>query len=170
MPLNCSRYGKIPSERYPCLLDLELKRLDFSLRNSAVNGKDSVYALALDWLGNTYRNHPMSAEFAFERASLLYGSEYDEQGYSDDNPRRWDRKKALGICSSTVKRINDSVETRNCKLLMNKIKKRDISVITEEVGIPGKPMKGLIKYKTRTMFISVFAGLTMIHTGPDTIR
>lgn len=109
------------------LIDLEIKRLTFMREHSVSSDKDQLY---LDGLKSLYGMHP-DHEGSSEVQSYI-ASYYNERGnnYSLETPEnRWDKKKALTICSIAIKRFPDSYGAKLCQQLTSAIEGK---VLTSE--------------------------------------
>ena len=128
------------------LIDVDLARLNF-VRSESVNSiKDSLYFNAIVKMEKQYKDVPYSSLISFNIAQYHYneGAKYDPNG--SDN-YKWEIKKALEICNSTIEKYPDTFGANECRWLQNTILQKSLSVQTEYGNIPDQPFRSLITYK-----------------------
>ncbi|NVN94753.1 MAG: hypothetical protein HXX18_05660 [Bacteroidetes bacterium] len=128
------------------LIDVELKRLEFVHNKSIISYKDSLYLQALLQLEKKYISNPLSTEI-----SHLIAIEYKTQG-GKYNPifaqeHKWKIKTALSYCDNAIERFPNSDGAIKCRFLKEDIMTPTLSLTSERVNLPEKPMLGLIEYK-----------------------
>ena len=137
------------------LVDAEIGRLSFVHQKSILPEKDSLYLAALYELENRFKNHPSSTEVAFAIASQLNGDDAIAVPLANEDKtlglvseaNKWNKKKAIGICETAIGRFPESFGAKNCRILIESIKKPSLSVITNYASIPFKPSLALVNYK-----------------------
>ncbi|MFA5974315.1 MAG: alpha-2-macroglobulin family protein [Lentimicrobiaceae bacterium] len=137
------------------LIEVEIERLSFIHGKSIHSEKDSLYQAALTELETRFKNHPSSTEVAYALASQLNGDIEEAVPYLDENEpvepsaeaRKWDKKRAVGICEATISRFPESFGAKNCRSLIESIKQPSLSVTTNYASIPGKLSLALVNYK-----------------------
>ncbi|MBE0570357.1 MAG: hypothetical protein IH618_02340 [Ignavibacteriaceae bacterium] len=128
------------------LIDVDLARLNF-VRSESVNSlKDSLYLNAIVEMENQFKDVPYSSLISFNIAQYHYneGAKYDPNG--SDN-YKWEIKKALEICNSTIEKYPDTFGAGECRWLQNTILQKSLSVQTEYGNLPDQPFRSLITYK-----------------------
>jgi hypothetical protein len=99
------------------LIDVDLARLNFVRSESVNSQKDSLYFNAIVEMEKQYKDVPYSSLISFNIAQFHYneGAKYDPNG--SDN-YKWEIKKALEICNSTIEKYPDTeyitAEKFNC--------------------------------------------------------
>ncbi|MCZ7614745.1 MAG: hypothetical protein M5T52_14735 [Ignavibacteriaceae bacterium] len=128
------------------LIDVDLARLNF-VRSESVNAqKDSLYLNALLKMEKRNQQVPYSSLISFNIAQYHYseGMKYDPNG--SDN-YKWEIKKALEICNSTIEKFPDTFGAEECRWLQNTILQKSLSVQTENGNLPDQTFLGLVTYK-----------------------
>ena len=156
------------------LIDAELERLSFIHEKSILTEKDSLYLASLYKLESRFKNHPSSAEVAYEIAVQLNGNDDEAVPYLDNEEqitepiseaRKWDKKKAIEICNAAIKRFPDSFGANNCRSLIESIKQPSLSITTNYALVPGKPSLALVNFKNVTKIY-----LRLLKMNPETDR
>jgi hypothetical protein len=126
------------------LIDAELARFAFVKDKAVTANNDSLYLDALKKLENRFKDSPCSAGISFAIAKF-----YQEQGSSreKDSRYKYDLKQALEICASSIKRFPASDGAKNCSILADEIRNREVEIKNEAVVSPGNPSLALISYK-----------------------
>lgn len=133
-------------DRDPAALrDADLSRLQFVYHHAVMANKDTLYRDALRQLIASASMRSLSA-----KASYLLASWYFTQGSSYDpftHPQgRYDLKTALAVLRTIPLRPVDeaSVSARGLKA---SILRSDLDLTAEQVNLPGKPFRVLVRYK-----------------------
>ena len=72
------------------------------------------------------------------------GTKYDPNG---SDTYKWDIKKALEICNTTIEKYPDTFGAGECRWLQNQILQKSLSVQTEYGNLPDQPFRALVTYK-----------------------
>jgi uncharacterized protein YfaS (alpha-2-macroglobulin family) len=138
------------------LIDVDLARLNF-VRSESVNSlKDSLYLNAIVEMEKQFKDVPYSSLISFNIAQYHYneGAKYDPNG--SDN-YKWEIKKALEICNSTIEKYPDTFGASECRWLQNAILQKSLSVQTEYGNLPDQPFRSLITYKNvNKIYLRIF--------------
>ncbi len=137
------------------LIDASLKRLQFVRQEAVLENKDTLYLEALQAMREDYRKHPASAEITFWLASAYFekGSIYDPLK-SDDF--KWDIKKAYDLSLDALEKFPESEGAKSCQSLLEKIKTKEVSLITDYASYQGSPFPALLRYKnTETVYLRI---------------
>ncbi|MEI6060953.1 MAG: alpha-2-macroglobulin family protein [Bacteroidota bacterium] len=139
------------------LVDAELERLNYVHEKSILTEKDSLYLAALYQLENRFKDHPSSTEVDFKIANELNQGNVGFVPYLDDeqtgipvahdDKNKWDKRKAVECCEAAISRFPESFGAKNCRALIESIKRPSISLTTEYVFPASKPSRALVKYK-----------------------
>lgn len=127
------------------LIDLELRRLDFSRSMSVEEKKDTLYIVALNKLAKSYSNVEAYTEIRYKCAE--YFKEKGENYNVTTGENRWDIKKAVEICDEAIARYPKSFGATQCRGLKEVINYKALSFKTETAYAPGTTGKMLIDYK-----------------------
>ncbi len=125
------------------LLDLSLKRLQFAKAQSTLADKDSRYGDALKALADKYPNSPESAQATYEWANWMY-----EKARTNANKPalKHHRKAAFDACQTAIDKHPNSRGAKNAKHLQEMILNKGVSVETEHVYEPEKPVLTKLTY------------------------
>ncbi|MDH3267549.1 MAG: MG2 domain-containing protein, partial [Ignavibacteria bacterium] len=128
------------------LIDVDLARLNFVRNNSVNSEKESLYINAIIKMEKDFSNVPYSSLISFNKAQYYYneGIKYSPS-VSDDY--KWEIKKALEICNTTIEKFPDTFGASECKWLQNQILQKSLSLQTEYGNIPEEPFRSLVTYK-----------------------
>jgi len=128
------------------LIDVDLARLNFVRNNSVHSEKDELYFKALTTLEKKFRAVPYSSLISFNIANFHYyeGVKYDPD-VSDEH--KWETKKALEICNSTIEKFPDTFGAQECRWLENVILQKSLRFQTEYGNIADKQFRSLVSYK-----------------------
>jgi uncharacterized protein YfaS (alpha-2-macroglobulin family) len=133
-------------ESAAALIDVDLERLKFVKDKSIVEGKDSLYLLALQNLEKQFTNEPASAEINYEIAQV-----YAEKGSTykalESEKNRWMKKQAVELCDAVIKKYPGTEGAKNCEALKTQIQNHQLNLTSEKVSSPDKPFLSLLTYQ-----------------------
>jgi uncharacterized protein YfaS (alpha-2-macroglobulin family) len=146
------------------LIDAELHRYKFVNSIAKIADKDSLYLTGLEHLAKTYENHPASALAAYEVARYYFQRSEKYQRLLPEEGQNLvyknDRKRALDICESVIRKFGDHPDTKNCKALSKQIKTRQIQLSVEEVNYPNQPFRGSVNFRNISKIFVRVASVT----------
>lgn len=136
----------LADESPAALIDLDLKRLRFVHQHATLENKEQLYRDALQARHEQYQKDAASAEILYNLAQSYYqtGSSY---GPPADTANRWDLKQAYEICQLGATRFPNSYGAAYCRQLMASIERKELSLRTEEVYLPERPMLALLEFR-----------------------
>ncbi|QQS34847.1 MAG: hypothetical protein IPM56_11310 [Ignavibacteriales bacterium] len=128
------------------LLDIDVARLNFVLRNSVYTSKRTYYFASLQNMSLRFAGIPHSSIIWYNIAKYYKeeGAKYDA---SASDQHKWDTKRALEICDSIISTFPDSYGTTQCDYLKREIFQKSIEFQVENANIEGQPFRALITYK-----------------------
>ncbi|MBN1409564.1 MAG: hypothetical protein JW969_01875, partial [Spirochaetales bacterium] len=138
------------------LVDVELKRLEFVLRNYTGEKKDELYLNALDTLLKSSGDSTVAAEILYHLADYHYGkaSGYNPQVSADYKD---EAGTAYGICEDAIKNYPGSIGAGQCAYLKDRITEKNLSMVIENMNLPEKPFKGLVEYRNLDrIFVKIY--------------
>ncbi len=156
--------------RPDALVDADLKRLDFLYKDAVISNKEQVYEKTLRELIKQYGDSPVTTDVTYELARLYYrlGDKYKPvpvPSKTAEEPYRWHKKKARGLCAEAVKKHPRSTGARNCQHLINQIDARRLDITVEKGNLPDTALLARAGYKNLDkIYIRVFK------TSPQEIR
>ena len=128
------------------MLDTELKRLQYLKNRATGEQKDSLYIRELEKLAEAYPDQALIAEAHFHRASY-----YQQQGnlYNahEGEAHKWDKKKAVEICESTIKEFEGSLGANQCVNLRENITRPYLNCQLGQNVSAGKPFLAQLEYQ-----------------------
>lgn len=146
------------------LMDVSMERLQYVYRKAVMSDKDSLYMSALERI-----IQGSSGNAAIAMASYLLANYYIQQGTLYDpfsHPEnRYDLKKAVEICNSVAAKPV-TFGSIKCQILKSEILNPYISVEAEQVNVPEKPFRVLIKYKNAS---HLYFRLVKLSNDPRTV-
>ncbi|MGC3946976.1 MAG: alpha-2-macroglobulin family protein [Chryseolinea sp.] len=131
------------------LTDIDLRRLVYLSMNHKSPRKQDLYLSALTELEERTIAHPVSARVSYLRATIFDGTASQYVPMQGD-AHKWDRKRALEICDSTIARFRNSEGAVQCETLRNNIKSKSLEATIEETNVPALPFRALVKYRNIT--------------------
>ncbi len=128
------------------LIDVDLARLNFMRSNSINPKKHNLYLNAIINLEEKFSTVPYSSLISFNLANYYYneGLKYNAD-VSEDH--KWEIKKALDICNSTINKYPDTFDAQECRWLQNTILQKSLGFQTEYGNIADKPFRSLVTFK-----------------------
>jgi uncharacterized protein YfaS (alpha-2-macroglobulin family) len=128
------------------LIDVDLKRLRFVHSGAVIEEKDSLYQAALEGLFRKHRASPAATEILYDNALLFV-----EQGKNfkpgTAEQYKWSNKKAMDLCTTAREIFPESYGGCRCADLKNELLAKSLSLEVEEVSLPSKPSRALLKWK-----------------------
>ena len=128
------------------LIDWELQRFSYVLKESTLPGRDSLYLEALREFEQAYNFSPASAEISFALASALMneGEKYDPLS---SGAHRWELKSVLQVCKGAVEKFPGSMGGKNCSSLIKQILAPSLQITSEYAIIPDQPALASLSFK-----------------------
>ncbi len=127
-------------------IDADLKRLDFVYEKSVAANKKNLYLKALGDLSKKHHDKSEGAPVLYALAKLHYqmGKEYKPISRPEN---QWDIKKAYEICLDITERFPGSQAANNSRLLMERIKRKNLELAVSYAVVPKKEILANIKYQ-----------------------
>ncbi|MDB0037762.1 MG2 domain-containing protein [bacterium] len=136
---------RIQDKQIAPLIDLEIQRLNFMRQHSVSPDKDALYLNGLKTLSGIYPEDKGSAEIQYHIAKY-----YNESGnnFTVEAPEtRWNKKKALTICTIAMKQFPNSHGARLCQELLSNIESKSLSTESENAYAKGENGRLKISYR-----------------------
>jgi hypothetical protein len=123
----------------------DLDRLQYMYAHAILPGKDTLYRDALTALHRKALPKAIADEVAYQLAQWYWseGSQYD--AYQHPEHRDY-LKKALDICQASASG-SLTPGSLHCKQLQASILQADVSLTLEQVNLPQKPFRALVRYR-----------------------
>jgi uncharacterized protein YfaS (alpha-2-macroglobulin family) len=139
---------RLAGSQTAALLDADLKRLNFVWSNSVLSHKDSLYLGALRELEGQYGGQPQITEIWHRIAGLFVqqGERYTP-GSTADEKHKWKLKEALALCDKAIEAFSESYGAKHCMALRTQLLRQQLSLMAEEVNLPGKAALAIISYR-----------------------
>ncbi len=123
------------------LADADLLRLQFVKNNAVMVDKDELYLKALLMMHKFHYSHPSQAEVSYYLAQ-----HYMEQAYLP-NAGAFLLSQAVIECKNAIRKHPDSYGAKLCAALLYDLQRAEITLETEYVASPNKPMLAAVSYK-----------------------
>lgn len=141
----------INDKKADALIDIDLLRLQFVKQHATLENTTELYRLALQHIISQYNNHPIAAQavYLLARDYADYAATYDFKKHKlndEQNPRLY-YKKAIELCKTILAQKELTEGRANCSNLLQEIQSKELSLTSEEVNVPGKPFRSLLKYR-----------------------
>ncbi|MFH1159470.1 MAG: alpha-2-macroglobulin family protein [bacterium] len=143
------------------LINQELNRFSYVLRESTLPDKDSLYLEALKQFEQDYLGFSSSTDISYALAQKLMeeGTQYNPL-ISDDH--KWDLRSAVEVCQKAIGLYPDATGSKNCKLLIRQILAPSLQITGEYAIIPGQPALISVSFKNVSDL-----NFRMLKTDPD---
>ncbi len=139
------------------LIDLELRRLDYYRERSNESSKnDDKMLQSLFDLKNKYPDSETSVKISYRIAAIYkyYGAKYE---VDKGEKYRWHLAKALEVCKEAVKKFPAPEYSAQCEQMINTIESQHITIKTQKVELPGKPILASLEYvNTNKLYFRIF--------------
>lgn len=137
------------------LVDADVNRIAWMYQHATAAGKDTLYVQALE---NILKKHPDN-KYTKEAAYLLAQYYFDMAGKYEmykDSTHRLKYITALDIINKFIPSKDSTSAVAALKNLRQQILNKSVETTTENINVPGKPMRALLKYKnTDQLFVRV---------------
>ena len=138
-------------ERPAARIHVEHNRLNFVHSASVHPEKDDLYQNAMTRLMEQYKGQAGVAEIAHDLAYHYFGLETDEK--TGDKPYR---KMAVDLIRNTIKDYPGTYGAQECESLLSNILQARLTVKTEQVYLPNKPMLAQVGYyNVKNLYVRV---------------
>lgn len=127
------------------VIDLELKRLNYTRKNFISASTDTWYEKALNDIKREFDGFQGIAEVNYYLAELYYSK--GNQQKNENKPETNYLARAHSLCTSTITEFPDAYGTELCKSLLSRITNKELSINTEQVNLPGEHLIARISYK-----------------------
>lgn len=166
------------SDQQPdALIDVDIERLNFVHIYSVTDDKEDQYIHALSRITDHYPNEPAAAEAWYLQAQQYFvrASGYNASpgapvagiiprsgepapadgntSGSRDTANRYGYVKAKEICEKVLAQVTgrDSSEGKTrCEMLLENIQRKELSLQTEKINLPGEPFRSLVSWRNVT--------------------
>jgi hypothetical protein len=137
------------------LLDADLKRLQFVYDHIIIDGKDSLFQVALEKLSEENKKSPESTLVNYYIAQLWM--QQAAQWQSDHTSKYKDYfVKAKALCESSIKAYPDAYGSQLCATLIRSITQKAISAAVESIQLPGEELLAKMDYRNvNSAFIKI---------------
>ena len=136
--LQRHRADKTPN----ALIDVEIEQLVFEHQYGDAADKEQRYMNGLRRVTDQYGDLPAAAE-----AWYLQAQQYANQ---PDVPKEQrdtlGNRRAVEICEKVIAQPNESEGKQNCSNLLTALLRKELTLTTERVNIPGKPFRALVHW------------------------
>ena len=128
------------------LLDIDLRRLRFVHAYSTIENKDEQYMRTLQRITAHWGQLPAASEAWFLQAEQ-YANDAASYDPIKDTAGHYGYVKAKEICDKVVTQKDSSEGKVHCLQLLNQIKEKSLSLLIENVNMPGEPMRVLVSWR-----------------------
>lgn len=129
------------------LVDADFKRLEFAKGHAIGEDVDTLYLRALEVLQQKHEDHPISATASYKIAQLYRDRAGKFVAMNEEDPYKWDNKKALAICEKAIKAFPESEGASLCKNLVLQIQQKELEVQTTAATLPGEDFLLYCRYR-----------------------
>jgi Bacterial Alpha-2-macroglobulin MG10 domain/Alpha-2-macroglobulin family/MG2 domain len=128
------------------LLDVDIERIQFVHSYAVMENSQALYFSALEKITGKYGDLPAAAQAWYLEAEQYetLAQQYDPVG---DTSNRYAYVKAKGICDHVLTENDSSEGKSNCANLLKIILRKQLTLQTEMVNLPGEPFRAFVEYK-----------------------
>jgi Bacterial Alpha-2-macroglobulin MG10 domain/Alpha-2-macroglobulin family/MG2 domain len=131
------------------LIDADISRLDFGRNYGVMEDKDEEYQQALAHITARYGDLPAAAQAWYLQAAAA-NSAAEQSNRIGDTTANSGNIRAKAICEKVLAEKDSSEGKTNCQSLMATILQKRLSLQIENVNLPGKPMRSLVRWSNFT--------------------
>ena len=131
---------KLADGQTDALVAADLDRIGFAHSIFTDDNKEELYRQALQRLAERYTASPEADQVWFLIAAQ-YAAGVEDGGDSTGN------LKAVDICTTVLSKADSSEGWFNCNNLLHSIRQRQLNIWMENVSIPHRPMRALVKWR-----------------------
>jgi deoxyadenosine/deoxycytidine kinase len=135
--------------RPDALIDADISRLDFARNYGVMEDKDEEYQQALAHITARYGDLPAAAQAWYLQAAAANAAAQQSNRIGDTTANSGNIK-AKAICERVLAEKDSSEGKTNCQSLMATILQKRLSLQIENVNLPGKPMRSLVRWSNFT--------------------
>lgn len=128
------------------LIDLEINRLQFMYSHAVMEEKENLYEQSLQRFAKKYANDSAAAQASYLLASIYNGRGEQYNPFTKKDVQ-YQKKRAKEICEAVIAKFPKSEGGINCKVLLQEINSKSLTVTTEKVNVIGQPFRMLLNYK-----------------------
>ncbi|TCI85355.1 alpha-2-macroglobulin [Tenacibaculum sp. M341] len=138
------------------LVNVDLERLDFVHKNATFKDKQAVFLETLKTSENNYTKQAVSGLYTFKIAKV-YHSQARKYSNETNKQYRFKNKEALELCEKVIKQFPESRAAKECKVLTEKIKEKQIKITSEKYIPIDSYSRLLINFNNiKTLYFSVY--------------
>ncbi|WP_435414702.1 MG2 domain-containing protein [Polaribacter aestuariivivens] len=128
------------------LANINIERLQFVNNNATFKDKETNYLQALKNAEKNHKNHESVGLYVFEIAQIL-NQKASNYNNSNEEKNRFKNKEALKLCNEVITKFPKSLGTVKCKILVEKIKEKTLSIKAEKYVPIQTNSRLLVSYK-----------------------
>ncbi len=138
------------------LVNVDLERLDFVHENATFKDKQAVFLETLKTSENNYTKQAVSGLYTFKIAKV-YHSQARKYSNETNKQYRFKNKEALELCEKVIKQFPESRAAKECKVLTERIKEKQIKITSEKYIPIDSYSRLLINFNNiKTLYFSVY--------------
>lgn len=127
-------------------LDLDLDRLAYVYTHGVIPGKDTLYRDALRRIKEAYGQQPAVAK-AYQYLAQWHATRGQAYQAFTHPQGQEELKSALKVCEEAIAAFPGTAAAMECRRLRDHLLRREITLTTEQVNLPGKPFRVLVSYR-----------------------
>lgn len=137
---------KIHQNNPVCLIDVEIKRLQWAKAHASGENKETLYYNSLLLLTQKYPKDPTISDVWAEIASVHFSN---AQKYNPDTEKefRMEYVKALEICEDMINKFPEARGTQRCKDIKTAILNKSVQLTVENVSVPDEKSRLYLTYR-----------------------
>lgn len=135
--------------RPDALIDVDISRLDFARDYGVMEDKDEEYQQALAHITARYGDLPAAAQAWYLQAEAEHTAA-EQSNRIGDTTSRSGNIGAKAVCAFVLAEKDSSEGKSNCQSLMATILQKRLGLQIENVNLPGKPMRSLVRWSNFT--------------------
>ena len=135
--------------RRDAFIDLDIERIEFVNTYGVMDNKEELYQAALEALIAKYETLPVAAKASYLLAQI-YATRAGNYDPLKDTSNRFAYLDSKAICEKIIRQTDSSEGKTACLNLLREIQRKELTIQTEKVNLPGKPFRTLISFRNFT--------------------
>jgi uncharacterized protein YfaS (alpha-2-macroglobulin family) len=127
-------------------IDVDIERITFVQSVGVMENKEALYMQALERLVKRHGYYPAATQASYLMA-LQHVNNAQLYKPLQGETNRYEYLQAKAICEKVIAQPDSSEGKANCQNLLQQIVRKEFSLQTEKVNVPGQPFRSLVTFR-----------------------